>query len=237
MTGLIALFAGHRNACNLLLALMVVSGIYGLLKLNSQFLPEFGIDRVTVAVEWPGATADDVYSNISQAIEPEVRFLDNVKRVKALAYEGLARVNIEFEPGNDMQAALSSVEAAISRIRTLPEDSKTPEISRVVRHETLMQVVLSGPYPDTSLRKFAKQLRDGLLDRGVDKVTLVGAPDEEIHVAVPSAALRRLDLTLSNIAARIGNASQDLPSGDLGDGQRQVRSLGLLTTARGTGRG
>ena len=235
MTGLIALFAGHRNACNLLLALMVVSGIYGLLKLNSQFLPEFGIDRVTVAVEWPGATADDVYSNISQAIEPEVRFLDNVKRVKALAYEGLARVNIEFEPGNDMQAALSSVEAAISRIRTLPEDSKTPEISRVVRHETLMQVILSGPYPDTSLRKFAKQLRDGLLDRGVDKVTLVGTPDEEIHVEVPSAALRRLDLTLSSIAARIGNASQDLPSGDLGDGQRQVRSLGLLTTARALG--
>lgn len=234
-TGLIALFAQHRNACNLLLALMIIAGIYGLLKLNSQFLPEFGIDRVMVSVEWPGATADDVHRNIVQAIEPEVRFLDHVQRVKSLGFEGLARVTIEFEPGNDMQAALSGVEAAISRIRTLPENAKTPEISRVTRYEMLMQIVLSGPYPDASLRAFAKQLRDGLLARGIDSVDLVGVPDEEILVEVPSAALRRLDLTLSGIAEGIGSTSQDIPSGELDGGQRQIRSLGLLTSARELG--
>ncbi len=235
LSGLIGLFARHRNAPNLLLALMIVFGVYGLLKLNSQFLPEFGIDFVKVAVEWPGATADDVYSNIVQSIEPEVRFLNNVKRVKALAYEGLARVNIEFKSGSDMQAALSDVEAAISRIRTFPEDSKTPDISRVVRYETLLQIILSGPYPDASLKTYAKQLRDGLLERGVDRVDLIGVLDEEILVEVPSPALRRLDLTLSDIATRIGAASQDLPSGDVGQGQRQIRSLGLLTTAHALG--
>lgn len=233
MTGVIALFASHRNAANLLLALMVLAGIYGLMKLNSQFLPDFGIDVVSVRVEWPGATADDVDSNIVQAIEPEVRFLDSVKRVKSSAYEGLADIRIEFEAGSDMQAALSDVEAAISRIRTFPEDSKTPDISRIVRYETLMRVVLSGPYPDASLKAYAKRLRDGLLDRGIDKVDLIGTLDEEIIVEVPSSVLRRLDLTLSEVADKIGETSQDLPSGDVGRGQRQIRSLGLLRTARG----
>ena len=233
MTGVIALFASHRNASNLLLALMVIAGIYGLLKLNSQFLPDFGIDVVSVRVEWPGATADDVDSNIVQAIEPEVRFLDSVKRVKSSAFEGLATVSIEFEAGSDMQAALSDVEAAISRIRTFPEESKTPDISRIVRYETLMRVVISGPYPDASLKAYAKRLRDGLLERGIDKVDLIGTLDEEILVEVPSSLLRRLDLTLSDIAAKIGETSQDLPSGDVGRGQRQIRSLGLLRTARG----
>ncbi len=233
MTGIIAKFASHRNAANLLLALMVIAGIYGLLKLNAQFLPDFGIDVVSVRVEWPGATADDVDSNIVQAIEPEVRFLDSVKRVKSSAYEGLASVSVEFEADSGMQAALSEVEAAISRIRTFPEESKNPDISRIIRYETLMRVVLSGPLPDASLKAYAKKLRDGLLERGIDKVDLIGTLDEEILVDVPSSVLRRLDLTLSDIATKIGDTSQDLPSGDVGRGQRQIRSLGLLRTARG----
>ncbi len=142
-SGPIALFARHRNAANLLLALMFVAGIYALVKLNTQFLPDFGIDVVSVRVEWPGATAGDVDNNLVQAIEPEVRFINGVKRVRSSAFEGLASVSIEFEAGSDMQSGLSDVESAISRIRTLPEDSKTPEISRIVRHETIMRVVLS----------------------------------------------------------------------------------------------
>ena len=102
--------------------------------------------------EWPGATAGDVDNNIVQAIEPEVRFINGVKRVRSSAFEGQASVSIEFEAGSDMQSGLSDVESAISRIRTLPEDSKTPEISRIVRHETIMRVVLSGPYPEASLK-------------------------------------------------------------------------------------
>ncbi len=232
MTGVIARFARHRNAANLLLALMVIAGVYGLLKLNAQFLPDFGIDIVAVSVEWPGATADDVDSNIVQAVEPEVRFIDGVKRVKSSAYEGLASIRVEFEAGSDMQAALSDVEAAISRIRTFPEESKTPEIRRIIRYETIMRAVLSGPLPEASLKAYAKKMRDGLLERGIDKVDLVGTLDEEISVEVPSSTLRRLDLTLAEIATKIGNTSQDLPSGDVGRGQRQIRSLGLLKTAR-----
>ena len=234
--GLIALFASHRNAANLLLTLMVVAGIFAFVKLNTQFLPDFGIDVVMVRVEWPGATADDVDKNVVQAIEPEVRFINDVKRVRSSAFEGMASVSIEFEAGSDMQSGLSDVEAAISRIRTLPEDTKTPEIRRIVRHETTMRVVLSGPYPEASLKSFAKRLRDGLLNRGIDKVDLFGARDEEIVVEVPSATLRRLDLTLADVAERIRETSQDLPSGDIGRGQRQIRSLGLLTTARDLGR-
>ena len=233
LSGIIAVFARHRNAPNLVLALMVIAGIYGILKLNSQFLPSFGIDLVNVRVEWPGATADDADTKLVQAIVPEVRFLDSVKRVKSTAQGGQASVNVEFEAGSDMQAALSDVEAAISRIRTFPEDSKTPEIRRIIRYETIMRVVLSGPYPEAALKAYAKRLRDGLLDRGIDRVDPIGTRDEEILVEVPSPTLRRLDMTLAEIGQKIGETSQDLPSGNVGRGRQQIRSLGLLTTARG----
>ena len=118
-SGIIYRFAKHRNAANLVLCLMVIGGVFGLLKLNSQFLPSFGIDVVNVMVEWPGATADDVDINVVQAIEPEVRFLDRVKRVKSSAYPGLARIRIEFEAGSDMQPNSNSGLCRDTRIMML----------------------------------------------------------------------------------------------------------------------
>lgn len=231
---LVRLFVRHRNAANLLMAVLLVLGGVGLFKLNTQFFPDFGIDVVTVSVEWPGASAQDVDRNIIEAIEPEVRYLDSVDKVISFATEGVGTVVIEYQQGTDMPTALSEAEAAVAQVNTLPEDSEKPRVKRVVRYDTIARLSLSGPYSEASLKVFAKRLREELLRRGIDRVTFFGARDEEIWVEVPPEALRRLDLTIADIAERIGASSLDLPSGTVeGLVEKQVRSLGLETTARG----
>src|SRR5919106_6658796 len=108
--GPIGLFARHPTAGNLLMLLMMLLGLVALGGLNRQFFPDFGLDLIRVQVEWPGATAEDVEGSIVEALEPELRFLDGVKRVSAYASEGGGSIAIEFEPGADMQKALSDVE-------------------------------------------------------------------------------------------------------------------------------
>ncbi|HCU89095.1 MAG TPA: AcrB/AcrD/AcrF family protein, partial [Gammaproteobacteria bacterium] len=230
-SGPIALFARHPTAANLLFTLMIVCGLFATGKINRQFFPDFGIDLVTVTVSWPGAAAEDVDSNIVQAIEPSVRFLNGVETVTSSSYEGVASVSIEFEAGHNMQEALADVESAISQLRTLPEDTEEPEIRRIIRYETISKLVISGPLPERSLKRIAKSIRDELLDLGVDKIDLFGARDEEIWVDVNPTVLRRFDLKLSEIADRINTSSQDLPSGEIAGGEQQVRSLGLKRTA------
>jgi multidrug efflux pump subunit AcrB len=225
------MFAQHPTAANLIIVLMVVCGAFAMTKINRQFFPDFGIDFVTIDVPWPGASAEDVDSNIVQAIEPEVRFLNGVERVISSSYEGIASVSVEFEPGHNMQEALADVESALTQLRTLPEDAEEPEIRRIIRYETISKIVISGPFPEKSLKHIAKSLRDDLLDLGIDRIDLFGARDEEIWVDVEPATLRRYDLKLSDIADRIEQSSQDLPSGEIGGGEQQVRSLGLKRTA------
>ena len=210
---------------------MVVCGLFAVGQINRQFFPDFGIDFITVTVTWPGASAEDVDSNIVQAIEPEVRFLNGVETVISSSYEGVASISIEFEAGHNMQEALSDVESAITQLRTLPEDAEEPEIRRIIRYETISKLVISGPFPESSLKRIAKSIRDDLLDLGIDRIDLFGARDEEIWVNVNPRILRRFDLKLSDIAERIGESSQDLPSGELAGGEQQVRSLGLKRTA------
>ena len=230
--GPITIFARHPTAANLLMALMIVVGIFALLRLNTQFFPEFGIDIVQINVEWPGAGAEDIDASIVQAVEPEVRFLDGVKRVRSVSAEGIGSVMIEFLPGTDMQAALSDVETAVDQVTTLPVDSERPKIKRLVRYDNITRLVLSGPFSETALKAFAKDIREDLLARGIDRIDLIGARDEEIWVEVAPDTLRRLDLTLGDIAAVIARSSQDLPLGDTGGGEeRQIRGLGLAKTA------
>jgi multidrug efflux pump subunit AcrB len=231
---LISLFSRHRTAPNLLMFLMILLGLVGLMRLNVQFFPSFGIDVISVSVEWSGAGAEDVDANIVQALEPELRFLDNVKHVKSTSNEGKASISIEFEAGTEMQTALSNVETAIGQITTLPEDSEKPIVKRVVRYEPITRLLLSGPYSESALKAWAKTMRNDLLARGVDKVDLIGARDEEIWVELLPESLQRLDLSISDIADRIAKISQDIPAGETGGGlAKQIRSLGEVKDAKG----
>ena len=105
---LVRLFVRHRNAANLLMVVMLVMGAVSLSRMNTQFFPDFGIDMVSISVAWPGAGAEDVESNIVTAIEPEVRYLDNVHKVTSFAVEGVATILVEFNAGSDMQAAMAA---------------------------------------------------------------------------------------------------------------------------------
>lgn len=229
---LVSTFVRHKNAANLLMAMMLIAGVFGLSKLNTQFFPNTGLDFITITVIWPGASAEDADSNIVASVEPEVRFLDGVKQVNSYSNEGSAVVVVEFQDGSDMQAALADVDAAVNGLTTLPEDAEDPLIKRVVRYDPISRIVVSGDVSEAELKVRAKSIRDELLDRGIDKIDFFGLREDEIKVSVSRASLRRLDLTIGDVAQRIAGSSVDLPSGDIdGATQKQIRSLGERKTA------
>ncbi len=230
-SGLIQAFTRHPVAANLLMLLMLVAGFFGLPRINTQFLPSVEVPNISISIAWPGASPTDVADNILEAIEPEVRFLDDVKEVIAYAREGAATVSIEFNPNADMQKAQADVEQAIASITTFPDDSEEPSIRRRNFYEGIARLAISGPYSEQALKVIAKRIRDDLLGRGVDRVVINGVRDEEIWIEVEQEALRRLDLNLAEIADRISSSTRDLPSGTIeGDVERQVRALGEAET-------
>jgi len=230
---LIESFTRHKVAGNLLLALMILSGVWGFTQLNRQLLPDFALEIITIDVQWPGASPRDVELNILETVEPELRYIESVDKVEATAFEGRARIAMVFEQGANMSKALSDVQAAMARITTLPTDSEKPVITQVLPAELVCQIQLSGPFPEEALKLLANQVRDDLLDLGMAQVQIKGARATEIWVEVPDAELRRLDLTLNDVAARIDRESLDLPAGQVYSGSvsRQIRSEGLARNA------
>ena len=233
---LISIFARHRNAANLLMAILIIAGAFSMSKLNRQLMPDIAMDMILVSVAWPGASPEDVAANIVEAVEIEVRFMDGVDQVSAIATEGAALVYIEYEQGHDMSKALTDTQAAIGRIITLPEDSEKPVISLVERYDPVSKLLISGPFPEESLTKIARSIRDDLLNSGLAKVDLMGVREPEIWVEIPEARLRALGLSIEDVSRAIGLSSLNLPSGNLeGRISRQIRSNGLAESAADVG--
>ena len=234
--GIVRLFVRHPTASNLLMAIMILLGAFGLTKLNTQFFPTIEIPVITVSVSWPGASAEDVEKNIIDALEPEVRFLDGVDDAISIAREGSAVITLEYDGGADMQKAQSDVEQVIGRVTTLPEDAEDPVISRIPFRDRVAKISIYGPFPEATLKRYAKQIRDGLLNVGIDKITLTGSRSEEISVEANERDLRRLNLTVSDLAARIRENTRDIPSGTVeGDVDIQLRTLSERKTANELG--
>jgi multidrug efflux pump subunit AcrB len=230
-------FARHPVASTLLTAVMLVFGVVGLTQLNRQVLPDFTVDIIAIGILWPGASPADVESNIIQAIEPEVRFLDDVSRVQATAFEGRAQVLVNFTEDAEISKALTDVQAAVARIVSFPADIEKPLISRLAPGDKVCRIILSGPLPEATIKRIAQRIRDDLLNRGLPGIDILGARKPEIWVEVDDATLRRMDLTLGDIATRLDAESLDLPAGVMQarDGSRRVRSEGLARTADSIG--
>lgn len=231
VSGFLASFVRHPTAANLLMMMMLLFGLVGLLRINTQFFPTIETKFVVVTIPWAGASAEDVESNVLTVAEPSLRFLSGIKEVSSYARQGSGTIRLEFEEGTDMQQAVSDVETAVAALANLPEDTETPVVTFARFFETVARLSLSGPFSEQALKAYARQMRDDLIARGVDQVTLTGARKEEWHVEVKDTELRRLDLTVGDVATRIGQNLRDTPAGDLtGDVEQQIRTAAPART-------
>ena len=224
--GIIAFFSRHKVAANLLMAILILYGAFGITQLKRQLMPDFGLELISVDVEWQGASAEDIESNIINAVEPEVRFINGVKEVNSTAFEGRAKMYISFKESVSMTKALTDVQSAVSRITTFPQDIEKPIVTQVLQRDEVCAIDISGPFSEQTLKFYARQIRDDLISLGLANVEFQGVRDSEIWVEISSDNLRELDLTLGQVSSELSSSSIDLPSGSINSGgvSRQIRS-------------
>ncbi len=231
---LLGIFVKHKVAPNLLMVIMILAGLFALKKLNIQFFPNFELDMITVSTVWSGASAEDIETAITIPLEQRLRSVDYLAEMSSSSAPGVSGITLEFDEDTDMLLALQQVRKQVDSFYALPQDAETPRVSQSVRYESVARILISGPQKLEDLRKLARQFEQQLLARGIDKVELIGLPKESIIISVPSAQMRTLGMSLSQIGERVREASRDLPAGLAGqnDSTRELRSLNQRRSAQ-----
>ena len=223
--GFLKFFVEHKTAANIIMILMIVVGLLSIGRLNKQFFPDFDVEIVAVTIDWPGATAQEIDKNIVQLLEPELRPISGVKKVTSKSIEGNARTQVEFVYGHDMQKGRTDIETAVSRIN-FPDKAEKPKIILGEFFDTVTRIVLSGELPLSELRIKSKKLKEKLLNSGVDKVDILGLPEEEILIEISQIEVAKLKLSLNEISNLIKSETQDVSGGSFADGSLRVRTIG-----------
>ncbi|MEC8100475.1 MAG: efflux RND transporter permease subunit [Pseudomonadota bacterium] len=211
------LLLDHKTAANLFLILMIILGLYSSKILNTQFFPNYSIDYITINVEWPGASPKDIEESIIKPIEEKVRYIDKVKNTKSSAIDSFANILLEFRAGTNMQRALDDVDRAINSVNNLPEDAKDPDRKVIIPFEQIGLILVSGKVQESQLKFVAKNIKQKLLDKGIDKVDIDGLRKSVIYIDADPTSMFANKLDINDLYNEISSNLKSLPSGVLKD--------------------
>lgn len=214
--GPIAWMARNHVAANLVMLIIVCGGFIASTQVKQEVFPEFAIDVIVASVAYPGASPAEVEQGIILSIEDRVRGIDGVKKVTATARESSGSVIIELLTGTDSGKALQDVKNAVDSILSFPEEAERPIVSLVELRNQVLTLMVYGDQDEQTLRDFAEQIRDDLLQRpDITLVELGAVRPLEIAIEVPQRNLRAHNLTLGQIAREVREAAVELPAGGL----------------------
>ena len=239
MRSLISWFAKNPIAANLLMVGILVAGLLGFNNMEREVFPVVKINQVMVDVVWPGASAQDVEEQIITRIEESLENLDSVYRIYATAYEGFANVRVATYPYVDIETFVNDVKNAVDTITSFPRDIENPQVKRLEFREEMIRVALFGDQTEHELTRLAEDLRQELAALPYTSlVDLFGARNEEVTIEVSEMALRRYNMTFSDVANAIRSSSINSSSGNLRTevGTFSIKTRNLADNAEDFGR-
>ncbi|MEN8753350.1 MAG: efflux RND transporter permease subunit, partial [Desulfobacterales bacterium] len=212
--GAIEWMAGHSVTANLIMLILLLGGLYLGIRIKKEIFPYFELDLVRITVPYPGASPQEVERGIILAIEEGVQGLEGVNEVRASAREGSGTVTVEMIEGENLQRLAQEIQSEVDRITSFPEEAEEPQVVIVARKRYVVSLALYGDQSEGVLREYAEYLRDRLIQQpDITQVELTGVRNYEISVEIPQDTLRTYNLTLEEVALRIGRTSVELPGG------------------------
>ena len=216
MNRLIAWFAKNSVSANLLMVLILGGGLMTVTSLKTEVFPEFSSDLITVTTVYRGAAPEEVEEGVCVRIEEAVQGIEGIDRVTSTASENAGTVNIKLLPGADARKVLDDVKSAVDAIDTFPEETEEPTIKELVIRYQVINVAISGPADEGTLKYLGEQVRDEIASiPGITQVELKNARPYEITIEVSEEALRQYGMTFDEVTAAIRRSSLDLPGGSL----------------------
>ena len=237
MHGLAQLCIRRPVFATMLILSLVVVGTFSYFSLGVDLFPKVDIPTVQIVVSDPGASPEEVETEITKKIEDSVNTISQVDELRSTSSEGQSLVIITFELSKNGDVAAQEVQNKVNLIANdLPTTAKQPVIQKMDPDATpVMQIAVSAPRSLRDLTMIADKLIKQKLEnaKGVGQVRIVGGAKREIHVLVDPDKLRSYSLTITDVFNALKSQNLELPGGSLKQGAKDftIRTTGRVTDA------
>ena len=208
---------------------IAIFGIYSLMNLSINQLPDMETNFIMVLTNYPGASAEDIETNISKTLENTLNAVPDLKHLSSTSRENTSVISMEFESGIDIEEATNNVRDKLDMVRNyLPDGATNPVIFKFNAED--MPIMLLSVTAKESLPALEKIIDDRITTplarvSGVGTVSANGAPKREIQVYVDPNKLEAYNLTIESISSTLMYENQNIPSGyiDIGSNTYNLR--------------
>ena len=200
---------------------LALLGFNAFRKMGLELMPKMDAPYVTIVTIYPGASPEELETDVAKRIEDAVVSIDGLKHVSSTCMENACQTLLEFQMEVDADIAATDVREKLDLIRAdFPEDVEDPIIQKFdVNAKPIVNLALTGDAPLDELYDYADNT---LSDRitvipGVAEVQLIGGAEREVHVELDRDKLAARSLSSMNVVSAIQNAVRTIPSGRVRD--------------------
>ena len=233
----------YRKAVNnpvttaLIFIAMAIFGIFSLINISLDRFPKFDANVVMVMSSYPGASAEDIETNLTKVLENSLNAVSDLKNISSTSKENISLITLEFIEGVDIDVATNDVRDKLDMVNSvLPDGASLPIIFKFSADD--MPIMIMAATANESLQALEKILDDKVATplarvSGVGTVSIAGAPQREIQVYCDPNKLEAYGLTVAGVSSIIASENRNVPSGtiDIGSNAYSLRVEKEFTSA------
>ncbi|MBN1592304.1 MAG: efflux RND transporter permease subunit, partial [Candidatus Coatesbacteria bacterium] len=206
-------------AMSCLIIALALLGFNAYRKIGLELMPKVDLPYITIVTEYPGASPEEIETDVAKRIEDQVVTIEGLKHVSSSCMENACQTLLEFELEVDVDIAATDVREKVDLIRgDFPEGVRDPKIMKMdISASPIIQLALTGDRLIDELYDYADNtLRDRItVLPGVADVSLIGGAKREVHVLLDRNELGARGLTTLDVVSAIQAGVKTVPSGRL----------------------
>jgi HAE1 family hydrophobic/amphiphilic exporter-1 len=218
---------------------LVVVGAASWFRLGVDRFPSVDLPTVTVRVELPGASTEEMETTVAQKLEEQINTIQGIQELRSISSPGNCLVIVTFVLSRQIDVAAQDVRDKVSIAqRNLPRDIRSPVISKTDNDQApVITIALSGERSMRELTEIADKTVRPMLERstGVGEVRLVGGLLRSVNIWVDADRMAAYQIPITAVREGLARQNADLPGGNVTAGlnEASLRTMGRVADPKG----
>jgi hydrophobe/amphiphile efflux-1 (HAE1) family protein len=211
---------------SVLILLLCVVGTAGYFKLGVDRFPKVDFPIITVTTLLPGASPNEVESEVTDLIEEAVGTCSGIDELRSASSEGVSQVFITFILEKNPDIAAQEVRDRVNAVlRDLPDSIELPTVTKIDPDASpIMYLSLTADKPIRDITELADKMVRRQIEnaQGVGQVTIIGGRERQVNIWLDPLKMRALGVTAPEVQRAIALQNSQIPGGQVETGPQQL---------------
>ena len=196
----------------------VVLGLVSFPNMNIERTPALDFPMVTATFIYPGASPEEIESQIVKRAEDAVSEVSELKKITSYVYENSGMVMAEFNLGVNVNDKASEIKNKLDALITeFPSDMENPVVEKLnPLQQSVVDIVLRG----ADARDLEEYVDDFLSTKitgisGVASVSVFGGRERAIRIAMSPDQMAARGVTVMDVVSALGSHNLNVPGGKI----------------------